>query len=265
MNPSKSNTTIPKYKISDKNNGDKDAELDPDIYSDEEDDEDDDEEDDDDIDEIEEILREDAVASVEDDEDEDDEDDEEEEDDEDDEDDETVNKNKKSLSKKNKIDDSASVNPSSLFPNEINTYEFNDFNENGDSDDESEDEPYLQRIDKEYKKKLITEYHPELNMHNVEEIDAMVKIVRDENGIIVDPLHKTLPFVTKYEKARVIGERAKQINSGAKPFINVEKNIIDGYIIALEEFEQKKIPFIIKRPLPFSGVEYWRLCDLEIL
>jgi DNA-directed RNA polymerase I, II, and III subunit RPABC2 len=102
-------------------------------------------------------------------------------------------------------------------------------------------------------------------MHNVEEIDAMVKIVRDENGIIVDPLHKTLPFVTKYEKARVIGERAKQINSGAKPFINVEKNIIDGYIIALEEFEQKKIPFIIKRPLPFSGVEYWRLCDLEIL
>jgi hypothetical protein len=58
-------------------------------------------------------------------------------------------------------------------------------------------------------------------MHNVEEIDAMVKIVRDENGIIVDPLHKTLPF--EHEKARVIGERAKQINSGAKPFINVEK------------------------------------------
>jgi hypothetical protein len=43
MNPSKSNTTIPKYKISDKNSGDKDAELDPDIYSDEEDDEEEDE------------------------------------------------------------------------------------------------------------------------------------------------------------------------------------------------------------------------------
>jgi hypothetical protein len=56
---------------------------------------------------------------------------------------------------------------------------------------------------------LITEYHPELNMHNVEEIDAMVKIVRDENGIIVDPLHKTLPS-SPNTKARVIGERAKQ-------------------------------------------------------
>jgi hypothetical protein len=40
-------------------------------------------------------------------------------------------------------------------------------------------------------------------MHNVEEIDAMVKIVRDENGIIVDPLHKTLPS-SPNEKARVI-------------------------------------------------------------
>jgi hypothetical protein len=49
---------------------------------------------------------------------------------------------------------------------------------------------------------LITEYHPELNMHNVEEIDAMVKIVRDENGIIVDPLHKTLPS-SPNEKARL--------------------------------------------------------------
>jgi hypothetical protein len=76
-------------------------------------------------------------------------------------------------------------------------------------------------------------------MHNVEEIDAMVKIVRDENGIIVDPLHKST-FRHQIREARVIGERAKQINSGAKPFINVEKNIIDGYIIALEEFEQKK-------------------------
>jgi hypothetical protein len=47
-------------------------------------------------------------------------------------------------------------------------------------------------------------------MHNVEEIDAMVKIVRDENGIIVDPLHKTLPFVTREgEGYRRTGETDK--------------------------------------------------------
>jgi len=41
--------------------------------------------------------------------------------------------------------------------------------------------------------------------------------------------------------------------------------MIDGYLIALKELDQKKIPFIIQRPLPNGGSEYWRLCDLEML
>ena len=78
-------------------------------------------------------------------------------------------------------------------------------------------------------------------------------------------MHKTLPFITKYERARVLGERAKQINAGAKPFVDIAAEVIDGYLIALAEFEQKKIPFIVKRPLPNGGCEYWKLRDLEIL
>jgi DNA-directed RNA polymerase I, II, and III subunit RPABC2 len=41
--------------------------------------------------------------------------------------------------------------------------------------------------------------------------------------------------------------------------------MIDGYLIALKEFEEKKIPFIIRRPLPDGTSEYWRLSDLEII
>jgi hypothetical protein len=41
--------------------------------------------------------------------------------------------------------------------------------------------------------------------------------------------------------------------------------MIDGYLIALKEFEQKKIPFILRRPLPNGGCEYWRLSDLEMI
>ena len=33
----------------------------------------------------------------------------------------------------------------------------------------------------------------------------------------------------------------------------------------IKEFEEKKIPFIIKRPLPNGGVEYLKFADLEIL
>ena len=37
------------------------------------------------------------------------------------------------------------------------------------------------------------------------------------------------------------------------------------YLIAEKELNQKKIPFIIMRPLPNGKKEYWRLQDLEII
>ena len=144
--------------------------------------------------------------------------------------------------------------------------ELNPFREDDFSDDEEEkDEDYLQKIDDTYKENLISSYHPELHNINYDEVEALSKVVRDDDGTIIDPLHRTQPFITKYEKARVIGERAKQINAGSKSFVPVDENVIDGYLIALKEFEEKKLPFIIKRPLPNGGCEYWKLHDLEIL
>jgi DNA-directed RNA polymerase subunit K/omega len=40
---------------------------------------------------------------------------------------------------------------------------------------------------------------------------------------------------------------------------------MDGYVIAQKELEDKKIPFIIRRPLPNGGSEFWRLNDLQII
>ena len=134
-----------------------------------------------------------------------------------------------------------------------------------DDDDEDQDENYLQKFDESIKKKIITDFHPELQQHNYDEIETLSRVVRDNNGNIIDPFHKTLPFITKYEKTRILGERASQINSGAKVFVEVDNDIIDGYIIALKEFDEKKIPFIIKRPIPNGGVEYWKFEDLEII
>jgi DNA-directed RNA polymerase I, II, and III subunit RPABC2 len=137
--------------------------------------------------------------------------------------------------------------------------------EDEEDDDEDEDENYLQKFDENMRKNIIADYHPEMISHNYNEIEVMSRVVRDENGVVIDPLHKTLPFVTRYEKARILGERAKQINAGAKPFVEIADNIIDGYLIALKEFEEKKIPFIVKRPLPGGGIEYWKFRDLEVL
>jgi DNA-directed RNA polymerase I, II, and III subunit RPABC2 len=137
-----------------------------------------------------------------------------------------------------------------------------------DTDDESEageDNGYLQKFDAATRQNILAEFHPELQSHNYDEIANMCVIVRDANGTPIDPLHRTIPILTRYEKARVLGERAKQLNSGAKPFVTIDDAVIDGYLIALKELEEKKMPFIIKRPMPNGGCEYWRLSDLEIL
>ena len=137
--------------------------------------------------------------------------------------------------------------------------------ENDDDDEDELNENYLQKLDHDVKQNIISEFHPELNTHSMEEVEASCTVIRDDRGVIIDPLHRTIPFVTRYEKARAIGERAKQINSGAKPFVEIDQSMIDGYLIALKEFEEKKIPFIIRRPLPNGTSEYWRLSDLEII
>ena len=143
---------------------------------------------------------------------------------------------------------------------------FPEFEDSGEEDEDSdEDENYLQKFDETTKQNIIQEFHPEMQAHNYDEVDVLSTVVRNENGQIIDPLHRTLPFITKYEKARILGERAKQLNSGAKAFVEVGPNVIDGYLIALKELELKKIPFILKRPLPNGGCEYWRIKDLEIL
>lgn len=146
----------------------------------------------------------------------------------------------------------------------INIDSQNTYNDS-DSDSDNEDENYLQKFNSEINKNYITEFHPECMNHNYDEITALSKVTRDEFNIIIDPLHKTIPYLTKYEKTRILGQRAKQIECGAKPLVRVPENIIDGYIIAELELQQKKIPFIIRRPLPNGGSEYWNLKDLEII
>jgi DNA-directed RNA polymerase I, II, and III subunit RPABC2 len=136
--------------------------------------------------------------------------------------------------------------------------------EEGEEDEYDNDDEPLEKIE-DLQKDIISNYHPELKTLNYEEIESLCIVVRNNKGIIIDPLHKTLPILSRYERARVLGERAEQINSGAEPFIEVDETMIDGYLIALKELEQKKIPFIIQRPLPNGGCEYWRLRDLEMI
>lgn len=138
-----------------------------------------------------------------------------------------------------------------------------------DEDEEEYDEEYndnyLEKFDSDVVKNYIEEYHPECLSHNYDEISKLSNVVRNSDGIIIDPFHRTIPYLTKYEKTRILGQRAKQIETGSRPFIKIPENIVDSHIIAELELKEKKIPFIIKRPIPGGGCEYWNLKDLEII
>ena len=151
-----------------------------------------------------------------------------------------------------------------------------DEDENEDEKDEDEDERFIEKnikneededdedINKHKKinqyidKKALIKYHPECEISNFEEIRVM-------SSIILKEAHVTIPLLTKYERARVIGMRTVQLNNGAHPLINVPDSLIDNSIIAEQELVAKKIPYIICRPFSNGQKEYWKLEDLEII
>jgi DNA-directed RNA polymerase I, II, and III subunit RPABC2 len=137
--------------------------------------------------------------------------------------------------------------------------------DNQEDSSDSEDENYLQKFDTDLTEDYILNNHEEDLVQNYAEVLTLSKVVKDQNGNIIDEFHKTNPILTKYEKTRVLGQRTKQLNNGAKPMIKVKENIIDSYLIAEMELKEKKIPFIIRRPLANGYSEYWTLQDLEIL
>jgi DNA-directed RNA polymerase subunit K/omega len=133
-----------------------------------------------------------------------------------------------------------------------------------DSDEDEEDEEDFDKLNTTDISIDLLNEHPEYKYHNIKEVNALCNVIRDASGNIIDELHNTIPFITRYEKAKIIGERSKQLSySNVEPMITVPSHIIDNYEIALLEYNANAIPFIIKRNLPDGSCEYWKFKDLE--
>lgn len=105
--------------------------------------------------------------------------------------------------------------------------------------------------------------HPETKLLYVEQINEKLPLASypPEN----DKNHKSYPFLTLYEKTKIIGFRANQISQGAQPFVKVPDDVTDCADIARLELQEKRLPFIVARPMPDGTFEYWRLADMMIL
>ena len=69
------------------------------------------------------------------------------------------------------------------------------------------------------------------------------------------------PFMTKYERARILGARALQISKNAPLCVDAEGET-DPYKIAEKELQERKIPFLIRRYLPDGSFEDWSISEL---
>jgi DNA-directed RNA polymerase subunit K/omega len=86
-------------------------------------------------------------------------------------------------------------------------------------------------------------------------IEASAEFISKENRVSANRL-------TKYEMVRILGERIKQLNMGAKPLIKNHQGLSYDKI-AEEEFKKNMIPFKLKRPLPNGKFEIWTLDELQ--
>lgn len=109
-----------------------------------------------------------------------------------------------------------------------------------DSDDDDDDDIIEELVEKE--KNIII---------NVDEVYKN----------IIDNTKKTLPLLSKFEKARLVGIRKQQLATGSSPCVKGEFLNLDEIIE--EEFKQKTLPLMIRRILHNGNHEDWRIEEFK--
>ncbi len=130
---------------------------------------------------------------------------------------------------------------------------------------------------------VLYRFHPETILDYAEKITPLIPLkqvppesaasteVLKETGLNseiqegLDANHRSQPFLSVYEKTKILGFRANQLAQGARPYVVVPEHVVRTVDIAKMELEQRRLPYIIKRPMPNGTFEYWRLSDLMIL
>jgi DNA-directed RNA polymerase subunit K/omega len=150
-----------------------------------------------------------------------------------------------------------------------------------EADDDYDDQVYEEEVDvvedgaveDAQKKDLgneLLKMHPEARIDTIESIAMDILLTNVPPNFTnadgqADPKHRSVPFLTQFEKTKILGFRTNQLSQGARPYIAVPEHITDIREIARMELEARRLPIILKRPMPDGTFEKWRLSDLLIL
>lgn len=161
--------------------------------------------------------------------------------------------------KKNIEDEKISDSEESEIESELSEVIEDDIVNYDENDDDDEDHDDDDNIDETELKK---------ENDNEDEIDCFYDIEQNEvnniqNNDVLKEDRITMPYLTKYERVRVLGTRAKQISLGAKILVkDIDLTTKSPIEIAKIELSHGVIPFKIRRPLPNGKIEEWKISEL---
>ncbi|WJX78546.1 DNA-directed RNA polymerases II, IV and V subunit 6A [Trifolium repens] len=99
-----------------------------------------------------------------------------------------------------------------------------------------------------------------------DDLDAEGEPIETEDKETDQPVERprrTSKYMTKYERARILGTRALQISMNAPVMVELEGET-DPLEIAMKELRERKIPFTIRRYLPDGSYEDWGVDELIV-
>ncbi|KAJ9679257.1 hypothetical protein PVL29_021244 [Vitis rotundifolia] len=103
----------------------------------------------------------------------------------------------------------------------------------------------------------------EAENNNNEDVPDTLETEEKEVQETVERPRKTSKYMTKYERARILGTRALQISMNAPVMVELEGET-DPLEIAMKELRERKIPFTIRRYLPDGSYEDWGVDELIV-
>ncbi|GMJ14933.1 hypothetical protein like AT5G51940 [Hibiscus trionum] len=120
-----------------------------------------------------------------------------------------------------------------------------------------EDEPAEPEIEEGAEEDLENVNNDDVPLEPIETEDIGGKEAKDKST------RKTSKYMTKYERARILGTRALQISMNAPVMVELEGET-DPLEIAMKELRERKIPFTIRRYLPDGSYEDWGVDELIV-
>ena len=103
-----------------------------------------------------------------------------------------------------------------------------------------------------------------INLDDTDNIFITKSLDEKKDTNIVEPKDRiTIPRLTKYERVRLLGDRAKQLSEGAKSLIKTDRKI-SAMETARLELDNGVIPLKIIRTRPDGKIEIWSINELDI-